>query len=132
MSPTTFAPHGLTIISYNTDNFVKEKLAEILSFAEEVGADVVLLQDIDKQRWSKAYLLKQGWTLYTHKRVGIMLRISTAEKVISCKDSAGAPHARVWRSQKYDSMGIVLDTTRLGLAVYNLRLPPTGYRQVPR
>jgi len=127
---TTFAPHDLTIVSYNTDNCAKDRLTEILSLVEELGADVVLLQDIDKQRWSNAYLLKLGWALYTHKRVGIMLRVSTAEKVIACKDATGAPHARVWRSQKYNSMGIVLDTTGGSLFITCAYLPP-GVDELP-
>ena len=121
---TTRVLHDLTIVSYNTDNSARTKLAELLSFLAEVRADVVLLQDIEDQRWSNAYILSQGWAFYTHKRVGILLRVSTAERVISCTDKTGTPHTRVWRSQDYNSMGVVLDTTRGSLFIACAYLPP--------
>ena len=123
-SHTTRVLHDLTIVSYNTDNSARTKLAELLSFFAEVHADVVLLQDIEDQRWSNAYILSQGWVLYTHKRVGILLRVSTAERVISCTDKTGTPRTRVWRSQDYNSMGVVLDTTKGSLFIACAYLPP--------
>jgi len=119
----TFAPHDLTVVSYNTDNCAKDRLAELISFLEEVSADVVLLQDTKNQRWSHAALLRKGWVIYTHNSVCILLRTSTAERVISCTDSTGTPRARVWRSQKYNSMGIVLDTTKGPLFIACAYLP---------
>ena len=91
-------PSALTIISYNTDGCAGKRLAEILSFAAEEKADVVLLQDIASQRWSPAHLQKMGWALYQHDKVGIMLRIATADRHVSRTDSEGKPRERVWRS----------------------------------
>ena len=62
-------PSGLTIISYNTDGCAGKRLSDILSFAAEEKADVVLLQDIASQRWSPAHLQKQGWVYCTSTRI---------------------------------------------------------------
>ena len=105
-------PSGLTIVSYNTDGCANKRLAEILSFTKEVGADVVLLQDIDGQKWTTAQLQKKGWVLYQHKKVGIMLRADTADRQVSRVDGNGKPRDRVWRSPLHNSMGIALDTAK--------------------
>ena len=39
------APNSLKIISYNTDDCARQRAAEVLSFASEVNADIILLQD---------------------------------------------------------------------------------------
>ena len=54
------APHSLTVVSYNSDGLLKNRLAELLIYLRNINADVILLQDTGKLSWVQNELLAQG------------------------------------------------------------------------
>ena len=117
-------PCNFTVISYNTDDCANHSAAEILSYATEVSADAILLQDTRSLPWSSRALLDAGWTLYEHERCAILLNVDTAEHMISTVRTGGKKDPVVWRSEKYNSMAITLDTAKGSIVLVCAYLPP--------
>jgi hypothetical protein len=111
-------------VSYNTDNQLNSRPGDLLSFCREVKADVVLLQDTAGLRWSSEGLLGQGWTLRRHGRCAILLRVDTAETLITTVRTGEPKPPKVWKSARYDSMAIALLTAQGPMLVSTSYLPP--------
>ena len=117
-------PHSLTVITYNTDGGARRRAPEILAYAAEVSADVILLQDVEGLPWSRLALLERGWTMYDHKRCAILLKVKTAEHTVSKVRVNGKKDPVVWRSQCFNSMAITLDTKEGPAVIVCAYIPP--------
>jgi exonuclease III len=117
-------PEDLTIVSYNTDGSSRLRLGEILSFGRETSADVILLQDVNGANWASQAVLSQGWTIYSHGAVAILLKIATAEAHITVTLTGKPKPPKIWRSTNYRSMAITLDTKKGPMLISNAYIPP--------
>lgn len=125
------APHSLTVVSYNSDGLLKNRVAELLIYLRNINADVVLLQDTGKLNWSQNELLAQGWAFHRHKKCAILYKVATAGKAI-CKTKTGnTKDPKIWKSHKFSSMAITLDTTQGPLLIATAYLPP-GVDKLPK
>jgi hypothetical protein len=115
--------HGITVLSYNTDDAAANKLSDILGLSDNTNADVVLLQDIGKARWSQQALLQKGWLIHRHDKVAILLRMSTAGRIVGSV-SGLKKKSKVWRSNRFRSMGVTLNTPEGSLFIATAYLPP--------
>lgn len=114
----------LSVLQYNMDKLGHRTIGHLLSMAEEAGTDIICLQEVENVAWSTHSLTELGWNLYRHSKVAILLRVSTAESICLAQTEAGAPCHHVWRSERYDSMALSLQTSQGALLVGNIYAPP--------
>ena len=117
-------PNSLTVLQYNMDKRGHRTLGHLLSLAEETHADVVCLQETENVAWSTHSLSSLGWNLYRHRKVAILLRRTTSERLSVTKSDTGQPCHHIWRSQNYDTMSVSLATPEGNLMIGCAYIPP--------
>ena len=116
---------GFNTIHYNTDKQSNNVLEDILTLAAKESADAICLQETENMRWSLTRLSKRGWNLYRHHKVAILLNTHTAEKMSRTTNPAEKEKLEhIWRSDKYNSISVTLDTPEGPLMIATTYTPP--------
>ena len=70
-------PDTLTVIQYNTDKGSNSAAGSIIRYVHRTNADIMCLQEVENERWSDTFLQKEGYSIYRHGKVAILIRICT-------------------------------------------------------
>jgi exonuclease III len=103
----------------------RRALGSVLSMAEEHGADVVCLQEIENVSWPTYALSAMGWNFYRNGKVGILARRATTERLCGTTVGEGnnMRHIHVWKSEKHHSMSISIQTPDGGMMIACAYIP---------
>jgi exonuclease III len=107
---------GIRIMTWNADMQIKGKIKALMSYMREKQINVIGLQEVDTlPAGAEVELEKNGFLLYRHGNVAIMLHADTAGRLVDATD--------VWRSEEYNSMSITLTTGKGSLLLVTAYLP---------
>ena len=114
------------VLSWNTDGTFKNSRDSLLNYATERNIDIICLQEMSTADVDPTALHRRGYNIYRHNKVAILVKVDTAEKLLQSHVTIRGKEttkARVWRSEKYDSMGVTLTTPQGTIFVASAYLP---------
>jgi exonuclease III len=105
----------ISIISWNGGSKLTQAFGALLNHCTEQKIDIICLQETEGLGLLDDEIRSQGYNIYRHTKVAILLAVDTAERIHISQ--------YLWRSDNYDSMFIVLGTHQGRVAIGTTYLP---------